>query len=550
MKKLVHSLLTILSVGFIISSCNFTDLPNADLVISQDFMSHVAVVNFISDTSADASGLLDETLDKTVVTITGPDAAKVYNIEGKKSFIITGGKVQLFLDPTADFSGDKEYKVDLTVEPAGYLKRIVPITFSKDQNDSSYEVAMLKKSATPSGITIATNTSGAVTATGLTTAINLTASNVATSGVTTAITVPAGIKMKDASNTVLTGKLETEVISFSETGSNTAYFPGGLNPENIDMGNGTTASGSFVSAGFASINMTVGGKKVKTFEGAKVAVKMTLSKNNYNPKTAKPFAPDDTIDIWSYDDDKGQWKFESTGKVKKDADNSLYVSFETSHLSAFNLDFWFNDAVSYCFRKTNYVTFKWNSSIADINAKVEFSSFALVSWGRWGQVTTAINIDIMEGEPVYFRLAPKGATHLNVYDNSTGKLLLSQDFAEGGLCLNPTVTLDVPNPPSQVLVTLKYKGTCSNTTATVLPPVGTSISYREKGKTGWRSFHQVTVQNKNQTSITTNLLEIGKTYEFKAFVGQRSEIRTYTISQANMSFEVKIPDDICKALVK
>ena len=105
------------------------------------------------------------------------------------------------------------------------------------------------------------------------------------------------------------------------------------------MGNGKTESGTFVSAGFASINMSVGGKKVKTFEGGKVGVKMVLSKINYNLKTEKPFNTDDTIDIWSYDDDKGQWKFESTGIVKKDADNSLYVAFETSHLSYFNFDF-------------------------------------------------------------------------------------------------------------------------------------------------------------------------------------------------------------------
>ena len=546
MKKSLLSLITILTVGFLINGCEFPELPSPEIKISQDFMKNVAVVNFITDTSPDASGALVESLDGTVVAITGPDAAKVYNIEGRNEFKITGGILALLLDPSADFSGNKEYKINVELEPVGYLKRIVPITFSKDQNDTSYEVAMLKKSTMPEGISTAINTTGSVSATGLTTTINLTASNQATDGVTTAITVPAGIKMKDAAGAVLTGPVKTEVISFSETGNNTAYFPGGLDPENIDMGNGQTASGTFVSSGFASINMTVGGKKVKTFDGAKVDVKMILSKGNYNPKTEKPFAPDDTIDIWSYDDDKGQWKFEKTGTVKKDTDNSLYVSFETSHLSAFNLDFWFNDAQSYCNSYINTVKFNWTSSTAAISARVEFSSFALVSWGRWGQYSAAKNIDISKGQVITFYNGPRRATHVNVYDRSSGKLLLSQDFAIGQLCANPTVTLNVPAPPSPTLVSLKYVNMCPGKKTQPLPPVGTRILFKEAGSNAsFRDFHWVTFANKSATTLTTNLLTVGKTYDFKVVVGSKSAVRTFQIASANYTIDVPLPDSIC-----
>ncbi len=544
MKKSLLSLITILTVGFLINGCEFPELPSPEIKISQDFMKNVAVVNFITDTSPDASGALVESLDGTVVTITGPDAAKVYNIEGRKEFKITGGILALLLDPSADFAGNKEYKINVEVEPVGYLKRIVPITFSKDQNDSSYEVAMLKKSSMPAGISTATHTTGSVSATGLTSTVNLTANNSATEGVTTAIKVPSGIKMKDASGAVLTGKLETEVISFSETGTNTAYFPGGLNPENIDMGNGQTASGTFVSAGFASITMKVGGKKVKTFEGGAVDVKMTLSKNNYNPKTEKPFAPDDTIDIWSYDDDKGQWKFEKTGTVKKDTDNSLYVSFETSHLSAFNLDFYFNNNASYCNGFTNTMKFNWTSSVEIIFARLEWSTFA--PNGQWNQQFVTSYMNITKGQVATFRKAPRGATRVKVYDNSTGKLLLSQDFAIGQLCANPTVTLDVPNPPSRAVVRLKYVNMCPGKKTQPLPPVGTRIMFKESGSTAsFRNFHWVTFYNKSATTLTTNLLTVGKTYDFKVVVGSKSAVRTFQIASANYTIDVPLPDSIC-----
>jgi hypothetical protein len=546
MKKLFLSLITILAVGFLINSCSFPELPSPEITVSQDFMKNVAVVHFITDTSPEASGALVESLDGTVVTITGPDAAKVYNIEGRKEFKITGGILALLLDPSADFSGNKEYNVNVVVEPVGYLKRTIPVKFIKDQNDSSYEVAMLKKTGMPAGITMQSNTSGTISASGLTSTINLTASNAATSGVTTAITVPTGIKMKDASGAVLTGPLKAEVISFSENGDNTAYFPGGLSPENIDMGNGTTASGAFVSAGFASIDMTVGGKKVKSFEGAKVAVKMTLSKDNYNPKTDKPFAADDTIEVWSYDNDKGQWKLESLGTVKKDTDNSLYVSFETSHLSYFNLDYLFTGDQGYCTNWYNTIKFNWTSSISSINARVVFTSFATSSWGRWGQFFSSFNSTITKGQVFPIYNGPRAATRVDVYDNSTGKLLLSQDFARGTLCANPTVTLNVPAPPSPTLVSLKYVNMCPGKKTQPLPPVGTRILFKEAGSTaGFRDFHWVTSSNKSATTLTTNLLTVGKTYDFKVVVGSQSAIRTFKIASANYTIDVPLPKTIC-----
>jgi hypothetical protein len=544
MKKLFLSFITVLSVGCLISGCTFPELP--ELNISQDFMKNVAVINFTTDTSGEASGALNESMDGATVTITGPDAAKIYNIEGTKVFSITGGILALLLDPSADFAGNKEYNINVVVEKEGYLKRTVPITFTKDQNDSSYEVAMLKKSSMPAGITMASNTSGTISASGLVSTINLTASNTATSGVTTAITVPTGIKMKDAGGAVLTGPLKAEVISFSENGANTAYFPGGMSPENIDMGNGTTASGAFVSAGFASIDMTVGGKKVKSFEGAKVAVKMTLSKDNYNPKTEKPFAPDDTIEVWSYDNDLGQWKLESLGTVKKDSDNSLYVSFETSHLSYFNLDYLFTGDQGYCSGWFNTIKFNWTSSIAAINARVVFTSFATSSWGRWGQFFSSFNSTITKGQVFSIYNGPRAATRVDVYDNSTGKILLSQDFARGSLCASPTVTLNVPAPPSPTLVSLKYVNMCPGKKTQPLPPVGTRILFKEAGSTAsFRDFHWVTTANNSATTLTTNLLTVGKTYDFKVVVGTQSAIRTFKIASANYTIDVPLPNSIC-----
>lgn len=541
MKKLFLSLITVLSVGFFISSCSFPELPSPELTFSQAYMKNVAVVNFITDTSPDESGVLVESLEGTAVSITGPDAAKVFNLDGTKDFKITGGMVALLLDPSAVFSGNMEFNINVEVAPVGYLKRIIPVKFIKDQNDSSYEVVMLKKTDLPAGISMNTNNSGTVAAgAGLGSNINLTASNATVEGVTTSITVPAGIKMKDASNATLAGKLDIELISFSETGTTTAYFPGGLAPENIDMGNGQTASGTFVSAGFASINMSVGGNKVKTFEGGKVAVKMTLSKVNYNPITEKPYTVDDKIDIWSYDDDKGQWKFESTGTVKKDTDNSLYVAFETTHLSSFNLDY-FNSSQGKC--NSTAIQFDWTSDEESVETRIVLSYMLGTSREQY---FTSYYTTINKGQKIYFWNAPLPATSMRVYNSSTGKLLLNKNFAKGAFCANPTVNLDLA-ATAQKLVTLNFEGMCVNTGTKVLPPVGTTFYYKETGTVKWRKFYVITYARRNLSNLTTRKLTVGKSYDFYVIVGNKKTQKTYTIERADYLIDVPLPASICNS---
>lgn len=545
-KNVFFSLLFLLLVSLVSNSC---DMPETEIAIAQDFMTHVAQVSFIKDTSNEAAGKLLEELDNTKVTITGPDKDKVYSIEGKKEYVIQGGMLHLLLDPSIEFASDSEtYTVNLIIEPAGYLKRNVPITFVKDVNTSFYEVAMLQKTSLPKGINLTTNTNETVgTDTGLNTAINLTASNATTEGVSTEITIPKGLKMRDSSG-LLSGSLSVEVYSFSEADNTTAYYPGGLMPTNVDMGNGTSAEGAFVSAGFTTINMTVGGKKVKTFEGGAVAVKMTLSKTNFNPKTGNPFKKDDKIDIWSYEDDNGQWKFESTGTVKEDANGLLYVSFETKHLSSFNLDYLFGGNEGRC----RYSKLKINWAGVDIanktNCRFTIKYVGPGNASGWNQLVVTNQAEIYDGHYIDLKNAPQLPVEIEIYDIKNQKSIAKKTFAKGELCSGGSINI-TSIPVKKPLVTLTYQGMC--TKAKVLPPVGTRVYYRKTGTTGWIQFHYVDFNRRFDNKITTNVLTVGQTYDFKIFAGGKSlEQKGINISRADFYIDVKLSDAICNALLK
>ena len=194
------------------------------------------------------------------------------------------------------------------------------------------------------------------------------------------------------------------------------------------------------------------------------------------------------------------------------------------------------------------MTFNWSANVPNLVCRVVFT---YAGSNGWSQYFSSFNRSINKGENFYvYGNAPNTATKLDVYDNSTGKILLTQNFAKGGLCANPAVTLNVSAPVAATVVTLKYQGMCTTTNIKVLPPVGTAIYFKKTGTNNWRLFHYINYWNRNQTAISTTLLTVGQSYDFYIYVGGRTAQKTYTISKADYFIEVKLPDDICKSLTK
>jgi hypothetical protein len=551
MKKLLSvPVLALLLIGTI-TNC---DMPETEVHVAQDFMTNVSQVSFINDTSDGAAGKLLEDIDNVAVEITGPDADKIYNIEGKKQFKIQGGRLHLLLSPAYKFVTDKDsYTANIIVNVPGYLKRIVPFTFIKNINNGFLEVALLKKTELPQGIALSTVKTGSVgTELGLDKSVNLIASNANVEGVTTEINIPEGIKMKDIDGNPLSGNLSTEVISFTDNGDLTAYFPGGLMPTNINMKNGTSESGAFVSAGFTAINMTVGGKQVKNFEGGKVDVKMTLGKNTFNPVTGNPFKKGDKIGIWSYDDDSAQWSEEGEGLVEEDENGSLFVKFQTSHLSYFNLDYLERGNGGACWYTKFKIKWAGLSYENRINARFKFKYVGpsgTSSTYHWYQTVLTTEGEVYDGAEINLYNAPNLPIEIELYDMDNGKSLVTKKFNKGDLCSGNSEII-ITNPiPVQQLINLTYEGLCSG--IQVYPFVGTRVYYRQVlEKSSWKFFHYVYYNNRFDKNITTNKLKVGETYEFLVYAGGEKQQFSLTIKSTENHIKFKLPDALCKSLIR
>ncbi|MCB9427124.1 MAG: hypothetical protein H6584_08910 [Flavobacteriales bacterium] len=564
MKKLQSIPLLVLALIGFVTSC---DLPDTEIhIASGGFMTHVTQVEFVNSEPVGSASRYIPSADGVAVTISGPDADKVYNTEGEKDFKITGGSLFLLLDPNIDFSDKESYTANLSVTIPGYEATTVPVTFNKDVNDGYVEVIMLDVNNLPKEVVKETITKGALDSSlGLDQEVSLKADNSSTGGVSTEVTFPKGAVMKDDKGTVLTGDLEVSVTSYSETGIGTAFFPGGLDQKNIINKEGKEEAGSFFPAGFAKINTTVGGQPVASIENGEVSVKILLSEGSINPKTGQPYKAGDEIDIYSYSNATSQWKYEQTGTV---------VDFSNTASRGNNLHFGVlglrstsryiiggavvagavivennQDYDIQC--KTGHITINWNNLkknegvnctfTVKRNRGFYFSHKALVK----NTNTIALPKTLNNGS---YEIIIHDTDHNIPLGSSTHNL--SANYARG---LSPgceiSINIDKANPIKKQ-ITLQFQGLCGS--SKVYPPVGTRVFYKESGTLDeFVPFHTTTVQNKFDTTLITDKVSVGSKYDFKVVYNTKTEIKSIpAIKEGVNVIETEIPDDICKALTK
>ena len=125
------------------------------------------------------------------------------------------------------------------------------------------------------------------------------------------------------------------------------FFPGDFTTES-DTGSGA-GTGALISAGFAMIDVSLDSSEVAGFQsGTSARVTMRVPGGVSNPETGYLVAEGDSIPIFVFDETTGEWVVDTNtdGSVKRSTvmrdSDGLYVEFEITHLSWYNLD-WKSD---------------------------------------------------------------------------------------------------------------------------------------------------------------------------------------------------------------
>lgn len=431
--------------------------------------------------------------------------------------------------PTAE----NPVEVIIIVQSTQYLSTSSRVLITKTGSNSFF-VNLLKPPVNPgipapAGITSNEQNFGNVaTTSGTTTNI------VATSGGTlkSTLTVPAGTVLRDANGNSLSGTVTTQLTYFdATTRSAIPSFPGGFS-----VNTNTSGNGGFVTAGFSAINMFVGNTAVESFSRP-VNVQIQVNPNTINPTTGTTVRPGDQIPMWSYNESTGNWTFEGNytlqSTIGPEGKQVLFVEkSDVTHLSYWNLDWFLNSC--YQSSKIRFIGGCWNF----LYWYIEYANGQ--GYIAYGSVTSndpeIILLNSPSNLPVKISVFETYTDLLNYFYFGTASLvkgsLLIQNLCAG---VNQVFNVQVNTQTSGQVINLTVRGKCPN--GNILDQGTLDIEIFKNGF--WQHAGRII-----NGQITLNCLQIGQTYNFRAYYNGQYYYREQQITSANMLIEIPLPGDI------
>ena len=465
-------------------------IDNFTLGIASDLMDYTVGIQVFD--VADSS----KTISNIEIEILGNLQNRIYDVNGRTSIDFFENTTALGLHKSENPIDEQDVKrVGFILKAPGYVDYRSEIDFVFDEFQQSLSIPMLSLDSPPQGVSFSESTyalSGGVT----TQPISFTMPTSDSISVGLNIDIPAGIEFISANGDTLSGSdLSLEIGQFDPSNeAATTIFPGGFSQDSVISEDGTPESGEFFTAGFAALDMYVDGQEVKNFSQP-ILVTIDLADSAFNPTTNALVQVGDSMPVWSYDEVDGTWVYETTGIVSQGVDG-LELSYYTTHLSWWNLDFWYNRCCTYCGGVSINMP---NDASGWYRMKVKYSNSN--SYRKY------VNEYLYPGKVIRFYRSA-GYNWDFLFETSDGTPIgstLNKNICSG--TIHP-VNL---NPPVPLNLTLDVEGFCPNDATRSFRP-----SFYVYYKPISRSYYSYLTYC-YQGTASTNRLSDGATYDFKVY---------------------------------
>jgi len=519
MKKVLnYSLIPVIALLLIVSVITIRCKKPTDglsiTVNTSTLFHYTALVQVVDNSGRVPSGLS--------VEVTGPDAAAVYGLDGKKALTAPGGIIVAAIHPKMEPTASHTLSFNLAITGDNYLPLIVPVTIAVDQPTQTIKLPILNLTVQTAGVASASKTAAAVNGV-VTTTTTVTTANIPGDPSKTSITLPAGTQLQDANGNVISASSVKASVNTFAPSSAIDLFPGGqLASSNIVNEQGNVTSAVFLPAGFANIDMTAGGVAVKKFSSP-ITISMTLDPSFKDPKTGNTIAVGTALAIYSYSTDTGQWKFEQNGTVTAGAGGTLVLSFQTTHLT----EYMAGATLDLLTKFTINIAAPWYVKGTATNIKV---SAAIPNGPSYNIFDQTFQLDsllkfVLDGKlPVPAAGSSIVFTFKSIDDVVLGTATLSASAT------SIDVTLTPPQQKPSVTLALSLDCRDAKQNAIIVAP-DFYLLYKPAGAPAANYTVLGQVQNGN---ITTNQLDATTPYDFKAIFNSHSkEVLNHTIANDN-----------------
>ncbi len=499
MEKLFNRVLLLLLTVIYMQSCT-KPLKDVNIVVDTNVFKHTAVIE-VKSTSG-------QMINNATVTLSGPGAAEIYNADGLKSFKLAGGMILLALNPKVVPAEGTPVSFNVNIEAPDYLPVSVPVKIYRDQTTSLVTSTMINTKTLPEGVKIQ-NSAVPLAANGATTA-PVTVSSTTGGGVTETVKIemPAGTQFRDEQGNVIaaTSLSVSTLVGNTSNDEVLRLFPGGgLSASEVKTSSGATTSGTLLPAALTEISMTANNTPVRNFSQP-IELTMQLEPGYINPATGAVIKSGEQLQTYSYSTDKGVWEYESTGTVVVE-DNKLVLKMTTTHLT------WFiaGSYVESCSNDYN-ISFSASWLANEITHPVTYRVFSVVN-GLKDKELSSGKFTVTNGTEASIKQLPSSAVIISFFDVDDNQLATQTVANPCAVTTRQTVTLATSPVSGNPKVTMQLYVRCPGyaQTVTLLPTF--YLYYKEAGQSE-SAFKMVGTVTAGY--ISTNLLTVAKTYDFKA----------------------------------
>ena len=524
MKKIIYILLLLTLV--IPTSCE--KMPNEvvddfNLGINSDFLEYTLVVEFI-----DAANPQNPPQDIELQILDNENNG-LLDSEGEVEFSVDAGIASFILNPNSKPNGPEDVKsFNLYAEAPGFLPVNFQVDFTENSKDQNLTISMVNTETPPSGVGSSIenlNLSNGTLNNSAT--IEIPVSDEKITGA--AIKLEPGTIFYDANGNQIFGEsLNINFTHFDASGDTSlSAFPGGFTPESVIGENGEEENIYFVTAGFASIDMDIDGINVKEFSKP-IKVTMEVDSNGFNLDTDADIKIGDQIPVWSYEVESGTWVYEKTGTVVSN-NVKMEVSFETDHLTWYNLDFY-----SYTCYRSNAITVNApGSSMGSYFYTELVYAYNNQPVGYYARK----RMYLYDGAQInYLRVPNNIPMKVRIFNGSNwynkGNLITE---TEPFIICTESATINLPSSAFPQLVSAEVTIECPNSNFEFKPSYW--FYYREKGARWWNYGYM------HSGKFQTYRMKTGTTYEFRTYFGGWVTTE-YTLTN-NENFIDIISNEIC-----
>jgi len=511
-KKLTYTIFSIILIFISViylQSCDIkSPTENVQVLFNTDGPTTGGSISFID---AKTSSLISS--PNVTVKFVGTNAGKITDLAKNPAttFTSSNGIISFGL---AEGTTLPLNDVSVLISAGGYLTTSFPLTITS-QGYSAYNMYVINIANPPDGVSISqTGNAGTCNSSGvLSSEVTLTTTLTNGTGGVSKIRLPAGTIITDNSPSPinLNGQLSATIAYFDPTKESALRcFPGGFNINDSAM----------FSAGFALFEIKdASGREAKKFPGIQPQITIEIPNNAVNLSGAN-IQLGEAIPVFSYETTTGKWSHEQIGVVATGSNGNKAISFNTSHLSYWNLDY-LNGANCTQSRK---IIFNQTGGCSQVPLEIKLY---FVNGATETYYKTVIKP--ASDNSLTFYYAPSASMKMKLYYN--GNLLYTSDAIS--LCSGGDLALTYPVPTLQS-ITGTVTGKCINNPDVVIHP-SFPVYYKRSGTTAWYYLGYMV-----NGSLTQYCGEFG-TYDFMTYYnGAALYANNISINTVNPAFSFSL----------